>query len=197
MKKSKGFTLLEMVVVITIVSILTIVGKVSYDISVEKAVASEMIPTITAIANAQDAYYVEHQHYANNIFDLGLDMEGEKMENFHPYKLFQIAGRVGDDFVGDGLAIRTKHFIYATSVYREPQYGKMITFPCVHAYRYSKLNKNGEPDYKKNYGGTFKFGDPSKPIEGRFVYSWNDGIYKVRTYVFRKVVLKQLLGKEG
>ncbi len=196
-KYNKGFTLLEMLVVIIIVSVLSIVGKLSYDISVEKAVASEMIPTITTIANAQFAYYNEHRKYANNIFDLGLDMVGEKMYNFHPYKLFQIHGREGDTFLGDGLAIRTKYFIYATGVYTEPINGKMESYPCVHAYRYSKLDKNGEPDYKKNYGGTFKFEDPTKPIEHRFIFSWNDGFYKVRTYVFRKVVLKQLLGKES
>lgn len=102
MKKNKGFTLLEALVVIIIVSILSIVGKLSYDISVEKSRYSEFYPMITAIKDAQRAYFAEHQRYAESIFDLGLDTNGVEE---HGLK---------EDLFKNGEGIRTKYFIYGT-----------------------------------------------------------------------------------
>ena len=153
MKNQKGFTLLEMLIIIIIVSILAIVGKGSYDYSVEKAIVSEVAPMITAISFAQQAYYVEHHHFASGIEYLDLNHEGviEFSENLY----------FGDPQQGARNYLRTKNFIYGTwclngNLQYDPyiaftRTGNRRSFPY-HTY-YDIVLRLGYSDHELHYQG--------------------------------------------
>ena len=183
---NKGFTLLEMLVIIIIVSVLAIVGKLSYDISVEKAICSEFVPTVIAIQNAQLAYYVEHRRYANSIFDLDLQIDGVKEYDFHP-----LTSNTG--FTGNGHGICTKYFVYGTYLFEEKdtKTGEIGYKPYIHAYRYTKRFKStGVLDYLYNPGvSLYNIEDPTKKMDYRSVRFVGS---RVKIYVFKKA-LKSLI----
>ena len=61
----KGFTLVELVIVIIIVGILSIVAVAIYNTYVRKAHATEAMALLGQISNAQRIYYTEYGYYAN------------------------------------------------------------------------------------------------------------------------------------
>jgi len=66
----KGFTLLELIVVVIIIGILGSIGYSQYNVAVEKAKISEAIQVAGYIRTAQQAYYLEYGRYAVNITNL-------------------------------------------------------------------------------------------------------------------------------
>lgn len=173
-KYNKGFTLLEMVVVITVVSILSIVGKFSYDMSVEKSRYSEFSSTITAIQNAQLAYYVENQRYASSIFDLGLDIRGEEEHDLNR------------SFFSNGEGIRTKYFIYGTELSTKKydrDNRRAIFIPYINAYRY-EYSSEGEIKYLSGVS-LYNIDYSTKKMEKRTArYSGSKG----QIYTFKKIL---------
>ena len=65
MKNKKGFTLVEVVIVIIIVGILSIVAVPIYNNYVEKAILSEGYALLSQVKVAQEVYYTEHDQYAH------------------------------------------------------------------------------------------------------------------------------------
>ena len=65
MKNKKGFTLVELVIVIVIVGILSVISVPIYRGYVEKAMMTEGKVLIGAIAKAELAYHVEHGYFLN------------------------------------------------------------------------------------------------------------------------------------
>lgn len=63
MDKRKGFTLVELVIVIVIVGILSIVAVPIYRGYTRKAMATEGKTLLGTIMTAQKIYYTEHAHY--------------------------------------------------------------------------------------------------------------------------------------
>ena len=64
-KKEKGFTLIELMVVVAILAILAIVAIPRILSALENARRSEAVATATTIANAVERYYIEHEIYPN------------------------------------------------------------------------------------------------------------------------------------
>ena len=62
MKKSKGFTLVELIIVIVIVGILSIVAVPIYRGYTKKAIATEAKALLGSIATAEKVYYAEFGH---------------------------------------------------------------------------------------------------------------------------------------
>ena len=65
MDKRKGFTLIELVIVIVIVGILCIVAVPIYRGYTRKAMATEGKTLLGTVMTAQKIYYTEHAHYYN------------------------------------------------------------------------------------------------------------------------------------
>jgi type IV pilus assembly protein PilE len=64
MKENGGFTLIEMLVTITIIGVLASVAIPSYNIQIERVRASEAVQVLTALLSAQNRYQLENGAYA-------------------------------------------------------------------------------------------------------------------------------------
>jgi type IV pilus assembly protein PilA len=67
----KGFTLIELMVVIVIVGILTTVGVPKYTNSKAKAYATAMKSDLRNLLNAQENFFADSSHYTANLVSLG------------------------------------------------------------------------------------------------------------------------------
>ena len=76
-RQKKGFTIVELVIVIIIVAILTVVAVPVYQHHVEKARFTEAFTMLRAIADANTVYFIEHGKWCDDISELDVQIEGE------------------------------------------------------------------------------------------------------------------------
>lgn len=74
-KNAKGFTLIELVIVIVIVGILSAVSVPIYRSYTRKAMASEGRALLASVANAQKVWYAEHSTYTTETGETGLNIQ--------------------------------------------------------------------------------------------------------------------------
>jgi len=72
----KGFTLIELIIVIIIVGVLATLGMTQYTKMVEKGRAAEARSILGALRTAENAYNLEYGNYTATIADLGVDAPG-------------------------------------------------------------------------------------------------------------------------
>lgn len=73
-KLKKGFTLIEMLVVVLIIGILAAIALPQYRKAVERANAAEALPLLKAFCLSQQEYYVLHNTYAEKFDDLDVSI---------------------------------------------------------------------------------------------------------------------------
>jgi len=78
MKNKKGFTLIELMVVVIIVGILASVAVPLYTAHVKQAMASEGAALVGSIRTAERVYYAKHGAYTDGHDELGIDLTGNK-----------------------------------------------------------------------------------------------------------------------
>jgi prepilin-type N-terminal cleavage/methylation domain-containing protein len=78
LKMKKGFTLLELLTVVIIISILTSIALPQFFKAAERARASEAVGILGSLRAAQLRYYTQHGRLANNVDDLDVDVLGLK-----------------------------------------------------------------------------------------------------------------------
>ncbi|MGB9643233.1 MAG: type IV pilin protein [Candidatus Ratteibacteria bacterium] len=74
----KGFTLVELMVVVIIVGILASVAVPIYRANIKKAMASEGAALLGSVLTAQRIYYAEYNTYTSNKAELGIETTGNK-----------------------------------------------------------------------------------------------------------------------
>ena len=77
MSKKKGFTLIEMLVVVLIIGILAAIAFPQYQLAVLKSRYTQLMVMGDALRKAQDAYYLVHGKYALKINDLDITIPGD------------------------------------------------------------------------------------------------------------------------
>ncbi len=99
-RNKKGFTLVEVLVVVLIISILAAIAVPSYNFAVERSRASQGITSLTQIASAQKNYVAKKGNYSETMLNLPLQMNNqdgsavvgaEFSDKFFDYEIF------GDD----------------------------------------------------------------------------------------------------
>ncbi len=66
-KNQNGFTLIELIITIVIVSILSLIIVYAYEVYVEEAKVTEIYTNVNAIHTAQNLYFMEKGRYANSL----------------------------------------------------------------------------------------------------------------------------------
>jgi len=77
MKKSLGFTLIELMIVVSIIAFLAVIAIPKFMNYVAKAKRAEVYLNLGSIYAAQKAYWAEHGTYSNSLKDIGWSPEGQ------------------------------------------------------------------------------------------------------------------------
>ena len=78
---NKGFTLVELLVVVLIIGILAAIAVPQYQKAVLKSRASQMMALVRSMANAQETYYLANGEYANGFNKLDLVLPSTELCN--------------------------------------------------------------------------------------------------------------------
>ena len=78
MKNRKGYTLVEIAIVMMILALLSIISKGFYYSTVEKSRFAEAYTVVGDIINAQKEFHVLNDEFAKNFGELSLDIDGVK-----------------------------------------------------------------------------------------------------------------------
>ena len=76
MKKNKGFTLIELMIVIAIIGILAAIGYPSYASHVKKANRADGIDSLMALAGRMEEFYLNDDSYADATVGNAVSSEG-------------------------------------------------------------------------------------------------------------------------
>ena len=83
MKTKKGFTLIEMLVVVLIIGILAAIAVPQYQKSINKSRMNEAITMLKTIAQAQDVYYLTNGQYTANLNDLDISIPQDQIGSWY------------------------------------------------------------------------------------------------------------------
>ena len=102
MKSKKGFTLVELIIVIVIVGILSIVAVPVYKGYIKKAMATEGKALLGSILTAEKVYFAEYNSYRDvdsTDYDRVLDVDARSNKYFKEYGTFALGDESDTSFI--------------------------------------------------------------------------------------------------
>lgn len=75
--QKRGFTLIEILIVVLIVAVLAAIALPQYQAFIVKARVNAYLPLVASIANAQEVYFLEHGRYAVDLRDLPIQLPAD------------------------------------------------------------------------------------------------------------------------
>ncbi|GIU45849.1 type IV minor pilin protein PilE [Shewanella sairae] len=79
--KQKGFSLIELMIVVAIIGILASIAYPSYVQHVAKSARADGVAGLMNVANLQEQYYLDNRQYTADMTDLGLNADPYVVEN--------------------------------------------------------------------------------------------------------------------
>jgi prepilin-type N-terminal cleavage/methylation domain-containing protein len=104
MQKKYGFTLIELMIVVSIISLLAMIVVPNFGRYLAKAKRTEAYMQLSSIYSAQKAYWAEHGKYSSTLY--GQDGIGWKPEGDH-YYTYGFAGSAGSNYFSGKLNAQT------------------------------------------------------------------------------------------
>lgn len=123
----RGFTLLELLVVVLIIGILAAVALPQYRKVVEKSKMTEAITVARAIADAQQRYYMVHNTYLNCEYTNAIDID--------------LSGSDSCSYGGACVCKQTTNFLYMTSNQVGSDIAHVVRLPKYKYYIYIEKDK--------------------------------------------------------
>lgn len=99
----RGFTLIELMIVVAIIAFLAMVSIPSFKKFLSKAKRTEAHMNLNALATAEKIYWAEHGTYSNDLQALGWEPEGEILYTYG------FPGSEGKNFVKGKLGAPASH----------------------------------------------------------------------------------------
>ena len=116
LQSSRGFTLIEMMFVITIIGILSTFAIPKYQGYIEKAREARCIAEIRYLERDIQAYYVANEKYPTTLADLGLSINNMLDPWGNSYQYLLIAGSKWASNKGTGGTYYVRHFDWTVDV---------------------------------------------------------------------------------
>lgn len=82
---NKGFTLIEMLVVVLIIGILAAIALPQYRLAVDKTKMTQLITFAQAVKQAQQRYFLVNGRYADNWKDIDISLDGASVSGQNLY----------------------------------------------------------------------------------------------------------------
>ncbi|MBL7545930.1 MAG: prepilin-type N-terminal cleavage/methylation domain-containing protein [Bdellovibrionaceae bacterium] len=100
--KKKGFSLVELMVVVAIIGILAVIGIPQYQKFMSKARQAEAKSHLNAIFQGESSYFTEYNHYTNNLRAIGGGAVGQNLRYNAGFVGVGTTGCTGGQPVGTG-----------------------------------------------------------------------------------------------
>jgi type IV pilus assembly protein PilA len=97
-KKSRGFTLVELLIVVAIIGVLSTLGVPTFRRMIQKSKKSEAKVNLGALYTAEAAFKAEYSVFGNNLSRMGFEIDGS------PANMTYNIGFFGGDCQGQGTA---------------------------------------------------------------------------------------------
>jgi general secretion pathway protein G len=160
-RRSPGFTLIEVLVVVAILGIIVAIAVINYLNAIERARQRRSMADMRSLATAIEAYAADLNRYppaSAYVLPAGLDLPTQNLESARPYLQPTYMKTVP---LIDGW---NSWFLYGTT-------------PSGSDYVFSSTAQGGQPQAAPSFGPTTDFKDDILLVNGQFV-QWPEGVQK-------------------
>jgi len=107
MKKNRGFTLIELMVVVAIIGVISAIAFPSYNSYMKKSRRADAKVGLSKLADKQERYYLQQNTYATSTADLGLANPVVSDEGYYNITVKAGAGTAGFTLSAVAVGVQT------------------------------------------------------------------------------------------